>query len=281
MSKMQLTLRLTRLSSLLVALFTLSFLLTACGDAAGTDADADNSAEVSSEPTEEAHNTLSAAEKAAGWKLLFDGETTTGWKGYLSDTIGSSWRVEDGALYLHADRQEDWAWKPEDGGYVMTADEFGNFELRLQWKITDCGNSGIIYHAVESEEYDEPWKTGLEMQVLDNKCHPDGKIEKHRAGDLYDLIAADPVTVRPAGEWNDVRIVSDGNTIQHWLNGKKVVEVERYSERWVEVQGNSKFANPEHVDYAPDYGKASKGHIVLQDHNDSKVWYRNIKIKEL
>jgi cytochrome c len=276
---MQLTQRLKAFS--IIGFFFLIFLvlITACGGS--TDADgADNEEAMSSPPVSE-HNTLTEAEKAEGWKLLFDGKTTNGWKGYLTDTVGSSWRIADDALYLHADRQEDWAWKPDDGGFILTVDEYEDFELRLQWKISDCGNSGIIYHAIEDTAYDEPWKTGLEMQVLDNKCHPDSKIEKHRAGDLYDLIAADPVTVKPAGEWNDVRIVSDGNTIQHWLNGEKVVEVERFSEAWKKVVGNSKFANPEHTDYAPDYGTAAKGHIALQDHDDSKVWYRNIKIKEL
>jgi cytochrome c len=278
---MQLKQRLTVMGFPNFILLLFIVMISACSGASDTADTSEESEAVASSTSVMENNTLTEAEKAEGWKLLFDGKTTNGWKGYLSDTVGSSWRIEDDALYLHADRQEDWAWKPDDGGFIMTVDEYENFDLRLQWKISDCGNSGIIYHAIESEDYNEPWKTGLEMQVLDNKCHPDSKIERHRAGDLYDLIAADPETVRPAGEWNDVRIVSDGNTIQHWLNGEKVVEVERYSEAWKEVLGKSKFANPEHVDYSPDYGIAAKGHIALQDHNDSKVWYRNIKIKEL
>lgn len=261
----------------------LMILFTACGGTSTEAETAETAADAAetSQPAATTHNTLTEAEKADGWQLLFNGQNLDGWKGYLKDTIGSSWRVEDDAIYLHAEVQEEWKWLPEDGGFIVTEKEYENFELRLQWKITDCGNSGIIYHAIESADYDEPWKTGLEMQVLDNKCHPDGEIVKHRAGDLYDLIAATPVTVKPAGEWNDVRIVSDGNRIQHWLNGEKVVEVERFSDAWKEVLGNSKFANPEHNDYSPDYGTAAAGHIALQDHNDSKVWYRNIKIKAL
>ena len=278
---MQLKQRLTALGLPNFILLLFLVMISACSGSSDTANNLEEGEdEATSAPVME-NNTLTEAEKAEGWKLLFDGKTTNGWKGYLKDTVGTSWRIEEEALYLHSDRQEDWAWKPDDGGYVMTVDEYENFDLRLQWKISDCGNSGIIYHAIESEDYNEPWKTGLEMQVLDNKCHPDSKIIKHRAGDLYDLIAADPETVRPAGEWNDVRIVSNGNMIQHWLNGEKVVEVERYSEAWKEVLSKSKFANPEHSDYSPDYGIAAKGHIVLQDHDDSNVWYRNIKIKEL
>ncbi|MEL7220099.1 MAG: DUF1080 domain-containing protein [Bacteroidota bacterium] len=263
-------------------IFSLMILFTACG---GTNTEAEETAageEGTNKPEVIAHNTLTEAEKADGWQLLFNGKDLEGWRGYLKDTIGSSWRVEDDAIYLHADVQEDWKWLPEDGGFIMTEKEYENFELRLQWKITDCGNSGIIYHIVEDEKYGEAWQTGLEMQVLDNKCHPDGKIVKHRAGDLYDLVAADPVMVKPAGEWNDIRIICDGNKVVHWMNGEKVVEIERFSDEWNELMAMSKFApaNDPGGIFA-DFGGATKGYIALQDHNDSKVWYRNIKIKAL
>jgi len=259
-----------------LSLALLLLLLTACGGEA-PQRKAEPPAET---PTEPQHNTLTEAERAAGWRLLFDGQTLNGWTGYLKDTIGSSWRVEDGAIYLHADRKEGWAWKPDNGGYLVTRDTFGDFELQLEWKITPCGNSGIIYRAAMSEKYPEPWLTGPEMQILDNSCHPDGKIITHRAGDLYDFIAGDSTAVKPAGQWNQVRIVAVGSHIEHWLNGIKMVEVDMSTPEWEAMVAASKFG-PQGSNPSPDFATMSAGHICLQDHNDAKVWFRNIKIKPL
>ncbi|MDH3712018.1 MAG: DUF1080 domain-containing protein, partial [Cyclobacteriaceae bacterium] len=129
-------------------------------------------------------------------------------------------------------------------------------------------------HVVESDEYDYVWQTGPEMQVLDNVNHSDGRIDKHRAGDLYDLISCRFVTANPANQWNKARLISKDGKVSHWLNGYKLVEFEMHNQNWDEMVANSKFKD------MPAFGKAKGGHIALQDHND-QVWYRNIKIKQL
>jgi len=221
-------------------------------------------------------NMLTNTEKAAGWKMLFDGETTNGWRNFKKQTIGSSWKIEDDALMLSAEPLEDGKWQAADGGDIITNGEYENFELSLEWKINDCGNSGIIFNVVESDAYDYVWQTGPEMQVLDNTCHPDAKIEKHRAGDLYDLIKCSTETVKSAGDWNHAKIILKDGHLEQWLNGTKVVETQMWTPEWDAMVAGSKFAG----DYFKDFGKAKKGHIALQDHGDI-VWYRNIKIREL
>ncbi|MEL7251012.1 MAG: family 16 glycoside hydrolase [Bacteroidota bacterium] len=225
-------------------------------------------------PAPPAPNKLTAAEQQAGWKLLFDGESTKGWHNFGKNTIGSSWKVEDGALMLDVVARQDGGWQAADGGDIVTEGEYENFELTLEWKISPCGNSGIMYNVVESDKYEYPWLTGPEMQVLDNTCHPDAQIIKHRAGDLYDLISAVPETVRPSGEWNRIRIKIKDGQLEHWLNGRKVVETTMFDKAWENMIANSKFVD------MPDFGTARKGHISLQDHGD-RVWFRNIKIREL
>ncbi len=219
-------------------------------------------------------NQLSAAEKAAGWKSLFDGKTTTGWRNFGKETIGSSWVVADDAIHLSSIKKEGGHWQAKDGGDIITEGEYENFELSIEWKIGPCGNSGIIYNVVESDEYEYVWQTGPEMQVLDNTCHPDSKIQTHRAGDLYDMIACKYETVKPAGQWNHARLIINNGKTEHWLNGRKLVEFEMFNDQWTEMIANSKFKD------MPAFGKSRKGHISLQDHGDP-VWYRNIKIREL
>jgi cytochrome c len=219
-------------------------------------------------------NQLTAAEREAGWKLLFDGKTTIGWHNFGKESIGSSWKVEDGALMLDVVAREDGGWQAADGGDIVSAGSFENFEFQIEWKIAPCGNSGIMFNVVDSKDYDYPWQTGPEMQVLDNTCHPDAVIIKHRAGDLYDLISAVPETVRPAGEWNRARIHIKDGQLEHWLNGRKVVSTELFTSGWQQLIAGSKFKDME------GFGQARKGHISLQDHGD-RVWFRNVKIKEL
>ncbi len=214
-------------------------------------------------------NTLSKKEKKDGWKLLFDGKTTTGWHNFNSNTIGKAWKVQDGALYLDNTVKER-----EDRGDIITADEFENFEFTIDWKIDSCGNSGVMFNVIQDPKYRAVWHTGPEMQVLDNECHPDAKIEKHRAGDLYDLIKSNKETVKPAGQWNTARIVSNKGKYEFWLNGNKAVEFTMHDAQWDALVAGSKFKN------MADFGKATKGHISLQDHGD-KVWFRNIKIREI
>ncbi|GJM35142.1 MAG: glycosyl hydrolase [Saprospiraceae bacterium] len=217
---------------------------------------------------------LSAAEIAEGWTLLFDGQSLNGWRNFRKSTIGSSWKVADGAIYLDAKKQENGHWQAANGGDIITDGQFENYELQLEWKIGDCGNSGIIYNVVELESCEYVWQTGPEIQVLDNTCHPDGKLENHRAGSLYDMIAPRKVAVKPAGEWNKVRLRVKNGKVKEWLNGKKIVEFEMFTPEWDKMIASSKFKD------MPNFGKSRKGHIALQDHGDP-VWYRNIKIKKL
>jgi cytochrome c len=225
-------------------------------------------------PVNSKPNTLTQAEQAAGWKLLFDGVSTAGWHNFNKETIGKSWIIDDGALSLDAHKNPEGHWQAPDGGDILTADEYENFEFNIEWKISPCGNSGIIYNVVESSDYDYVWNTGPEMQVLDNSCHPDTRFTTHRAGDLYDMIECKYVTVKPAGEWNKVRLIKNKGKVEHWLNGVKVVEFEMYTDQWNEMIKASKFKDMK------GFGQAVKGKIALQDHGD-KVWYRNIKIKVL
>ncbi len=219
-------------------------------------------------------NSLSAAEKAEGWELLFDGQSTKGWRNFGKSETGKSWIIDDQALMLDARQRDDGGWQAADGGDIITEGEYENFELLLEWRIGSCGNSGIMYNVQESEEYDYVWQTGPEMQVLDNSCHPDGKYATHRAGDLYDMIECEYLAVLPAGSWNKVRLVVDNGQVEHWLNGRKLVTYSLWDESWKNRIQNSKFAEMK------GFGTYKKGHIALQDHGDP-VWYRNIKIKKL
>ncbi|MEY3053190.1 MAG: hypothetical protein RLY31_2975 [Bacteroidota bacterium] len=221
-----------------------------------------------------ANNTLTEREKALGWELLFDGRSLAGWHAYGKNGIGKDWVVQDEAIHLDVSARNKEGWQSEDGGDIVTEGSFANYELRLEWKIAPCGNSGIIYNVTEdADKYAYGWQTGPEMQVLDNTCHPDAMIEKHRAGDLYDLIACGYETVRPAGQWNQVRLVNRNGQVEHWLNGRKLVEVDMTGSVWRDLVAGSKFKD------MPDFGKATAGKLMLQDHGD-KVWFRNIKLRK-
>lgn len=211
--------------------------------------------------TGEAPNTLTAAEKAAGWRLLFDGRTTTGWRGYGLDTMPSGWAVVNGALTRVGQTRD-----------IVTRDEFGDFELSLEWKIERGGNSGVMYRVHESEN--PSYFSGPEMQVLDDARHPDGKDPLTSAGSDYALYPAPRGVVKPAGQWNAARIVVKGNHVEHWLNGKKVVEYELHSPDWKARVAKSKFSA------WPEYGQYARGHIALQEHG-ARVQFRDVKIREL
>jgi hypothetical protein len=208
---------------------------------------------------------LSIDEQNAGWKLLFDGKTLNGWRGFKMDRVPAGW-VATKKSELHFNKNKN------GRGDIMTVDEFGSFELQLEWKISKGGNSGIFFWV--SEDDDQSWKTGPEMQVLDNARHKDGREPKNSAGSNYALHAPIRDVTRPIGEYNNVRLVVQGTHIEHWLNGVKVVEYEIGSPDWEALVAASKFAT------MPKYGRNRQGHIVLQDHGD-KVWYRNIRIRPL
>ncbi|MDX1943470.1 MAG: DUF1080 domain-containing protein [Saprospiraceae bacterium] len=233
-----------------------------------------NSARKATSDSNDKMNMLTNAEKRDGWVLLFDGKTLDGWRSYKKQTVGSDWKVQDGAIVLDVQKDANGKRIPDNGGDITAGGEFTDFELKLDWKIDKCGNSGIIYRSVEANKYNYPWQTGPEMQIVDNDCHPDAKIEKHRAGDFYDVVKSSKENVKPALEWNSIRIVAKGNHVEQWQNGEKVVDVQMGTEEWKALLKNSKWKDH------PDFSLSPKGLIVLQDHGD-RVWFRNIKVKKL
>jgi hypothetical protein len=207
------------------------------------------------------------------WKPLFDGKTTSGWHTYGKQNAGKGWIIEDGALHLDAENKKNW--QPGDGGDLVTDEEFQDFHLKLDWKVAPNANSGIIFYVKEDlSKFSNTWNTGLEMQVLDNAGHPDAKIHKHRAGDLYDLIASSSEPVKPAGEWNTAEIISKDGKLEFRLNGQKIVNTTLWDDQWKQLVAGSKFKS------MPGFGAFKTGRIALQDHGD-EVWYRNIMIKRL
>lgn len=218
-------------------------------------------------------NSLTDQEKADGWVLLFDGSTTAGWHTYGRDSVGKAWKVIDGALVLDTSAKKDW--QTAEGGDICTNDEYANFDLKLQWKIAPAGNSGIIFYVHEdTTAYPYTWQSGPEMQVLDDARHPDGKIEKHHAGDLYDLIASAQPAAKPVGEWNDVEIKAVNGKLDLYLNGVNTVSTTMWDDNWKNLVAGSKFKD------MTGFGTYHQGRIALQDHGNMAS-FRNIKIKSL
>ncbi|MEL6143555.1 MAG: DUF1080 domain-containing protein [Bacteroidota bacterium] len=256
-------------TSYFVFLFLVLSLVTACSNSPAPSSDP-----VSESPiTVVSHNTLTEAEIADGWQLLFNGKDLSGWHTYGQDTVGVAWKVnEEGNLYL--DNSQKNGWQVVGGGDIVTDSAFNDYELRLEWKIDSCGNSGIIYNVVEDNRSAYPWMTGPEMQILDNSCHPDAKIVTHRAGDLYDMITGEPENAHPAGEWNSIRLISTDGKVEHWQNDAKIVEYVNTGEEWKAMITDSKFKD------MPLFGSSTGGRISLQDHGDL-VSFRNVKIRVL
>ena len=228
-----------------------------------------------------APNTLTVAEQAAGWRLLFDGKTFTGWRGLGYDSVPTAhWKIENGTIRKLADGQVPRLpdGQPAAGGDLMTRDTFRDFELTWEWKISRAGNSGVKYNV--SEEISmaaapNHAALGFEYQMLDDSLHEDNKIPSHRAGALYDLIPPNASKVlKPVGEWNTSTIVFRGNHGEHWLNGRKVVEFELGTPRLDSLLAQSKYRD------IKGFAEKRAGHIVLQDHVD-EVYFRNIKIRVL
>ncbi|PRY11664.1 uncharacterized protein DUF1080 [Pontibacter ummariensis] len=214
-----------------------------------------------------ADNTLTRAEKAKGWVLLFDGTSMEHWRGFKKDEVPAAWQIEDGAIVLAG----------KGGGDIITQNEYEDFELMLDWKISEGGNSGIFFNVSEDPKFRYTWQTGPEMQIIDDLNHPDakqGKNNNRQAGTNYDLHPLSTPAVNPVGEYNRVRLVVKDGHVEHYLNGKKVVEYTLWSPEWERMVKDSKFAS------MADYGRYKSGHIALQDHGD-KVWFKNIKIRPL
>ncbi len=222
-------------------------------------------------------NALTTEEKSLGFILMFDGKTNEGWRGYNKTNFPAAWSIEDGALKIKGSGNGE-AGATDGGDIVYAKQKFSNFNLKIEWKISNGGNSGIFYLAQEVPGK-EIWRTAPEMQVLDNDRHPDallGKDGNRKAGSLYDLIPAKPQNTKPAGEWNSVEIISYQGTIVHKQNGETILEYHLWTPEWNELVKNSKFPS-----YNPDWAKVAKeGFIGLQDHGND-VWFRNIKIRPL
>lgn len=216
-------------------------------------------------------NQLIAQEQQEGYFLLFDGSSFKGWRGYNQPSFpGAGWRIENGTLKV-----EGAAEGGRRGGNILYDQKFLDFHLKLEWKVSEGGNSGIFYLAQEIE--DEPiWKSAPEMQILDNERHIDatlGKEGNRQAGALYDLIPANPQNARPAGQWNLAEIMVYRGTVVHRQNGEVVLEYHLGTPDWEQLVAQSKFAD------FPWFGRYEPGYIALQDHGDD-TWFRNIRIRE-
>jgi hypothetical protein len=207
-------------------------------------------------------NTLTAAEQGDGWRLLFDGKTTNGWRGYKETAMPNGWRVENGTLT-----------KDTSVADIMTVDQFGDFELALDWKIGSGGNAGIFYRG--TEEYDHIYWSAPEYQLLDDANAADGKNRLTSAAAAYALYAPPAGVVKPAGEWNTTRILAKGAHVEHWLNGQKVVDYELWSPDWEAKVKASKFKD------WPNYGRSKSGYIAIQGDHNGVLTLRNIKIRTL
>ena len=209
----------------------------------------------------QAPNTLSAAEKSAGWRLLFDGATTAGWHLYGGGRV-LGWEVADGALVALAQ---------DDGHDIVTDDEFENFELVVDWKLSPRANSGIFYNVVE-QGYKVIYASGPEYQIIDDDGWPSRLEEWQHTGANYAMHPPLARSAKPVGEWNHTRIVVNLGHVEHWLNGAKTADYRMWTPEWEKLVAAGKWK-----DY-PGYGRARKGRIGLQDHGN-KVWFRNLKVR--
>ena len=208
-------------------------------------------------------NMASPRDDSGPWRSLFDGKTTTGWRGFRAKQMPDGWKVVDGALTRVA-----------EAGDIVSTDEFGDFELTIDWKIAKGANSGIFYRVVENDEDESMWMVAPEYQLIDDKGYPEKLKDTQHTGANYDLQPPARDVSKPAGEWNTTRIVAKGNHVEHWLNGVKLVEYEIGSPQWEQLVAKSKFKDH------PRYARAMKGRIGIQDHGDWTA-FRNIRIREL
>ena len=207
-------------------------------------------------------NDLTAADRAAGWRLLFDGRSLSGWRGFRSDAVPPGWRVDGGTLRKDAPVAD-----------IVSTDQFGDFELELEWTIGAAGNSGIFYRG--TEEYDRIYWSAPEYQLLDDLSGEDNKTRLTCAGAAYALYPSPAGHLKPVGEWNRTRILARGPHVEHWLNGVKLVEYELWSPDWETKVAASKFGK------WPRFGRAARGHIAMQGDHAGSLAFRNIRIRDL
>lgn len=212
-------------------------------------------------------NRIMTIEKKEGWKLLFDGKTMEGWRTYQNKP-SDSWVVNNGVLYCKGNAAN----KSDMRVDLITTDQYENFDLVLDWKISVQGNSGIMYHV--TEDFPAAYLSGPEYQLIDDLNFPEKLEDWQKTASNYAMDAAPTAEPNPAGEWNHTRIIINKAHVEHWLNGKKVVDYNLWSDEWKQKKANGKWKD------APGYGLSKKGHIALQDHG-SEVWFKNIKIKQL
>lgn len=219
-------------------------------------------------------NTLTAGERKAGWKLLFDGRTLKGWRGAYMDSLPTrGWEVRDAMLIVQASGGGEAAF----GGDIVTEEEYGSFDLSVDFRLTEGANSGIKYFVTEQQPRTPGSAKGLEYQLLDDAKHPDARLGingNRTLASLYDLLPAANKQTRPIGEWNTARILVRGKRVEHWLNGRKVLEFERGGKEFLRHKAESKFKD------LAGFGEAERGHILLQDHGN-QVFFRNVKILQL
>lgn len=216
-------------------------------------------------------NKLTAKEKSEGWELLFNGKDLKGWHSYLESKPGKAWQVQNGTIALNKNDKSVY----HDYADLVSDQEFDNFDLKVEWKMEPCGNSGVMFYVHESPQYKETYETGPEMQIADLACSGDSRILNCRAGDLYDLIPADTEWVTVGGKWNQYEIKSDHGHLQLFQNGHKIIDTHLWDGHWRDLIANSKFAT------MPNFGTFHKGHISFQGTENGKLWFRNIRIRKL
>lgn len=216
-------------------------------------------------------NTLTAAEKKAGWKLLFDGTSLSAWRGYQQADMPPEWMVVDGVMT-----------KSKPTNDIVTRDQYGDFELVIDWKIALRGNSGIFYRATEKEE--KVYWSAPEYQLAEDSLTPDSKNIMTSVGAVYGFYPSKRGVNHPAGEWNTTRIVCKGAHVEHWLNGTLIAQYENGSAEWnLKLHGDPSDSTKKPLKFAPykDFGVARKGYIAIQGDHNGALWLRNIKIREL
>ncbi len=212
-------------------------------------------------------NTLTEKEQKDGWELLFDGKTTKGWHGYNMQGIPDVWSVEDGCFTVSGvggNEEQD----------IITDGVYRNFAFTVEYKLSKGSNSGIIFQLKEDPKYKYPYETGPEFQLIDQDNWPDPLEDWQIHGANYAMYPPKAKPYRPVGEWNRLFLIVNGNKVTQLINGTEVVSYEKYTDEWTKLRNSGKWAN------FPDYGKFDEGHISLQNHG-TKLWFRNIKIKEL